>query len=123
MIAKQIHTVNGPVDPASLGLILPHEHLFTDLRGPSVDGYAQGDPSKVMQVVGPYLNEAAEAGVTALVECSTLGVGRNLSVLRALAESTPIRIIARPGCIVRHTSRRPCVRAVSMNWQSCGRRN
>mgnify|MGYP001100327711 CR=1 FL=1 len=50
-----------------------------------------------MKVVGPHLAKAAAAGVTALVECSTLGVGRNLSVLQALAESTPIHIVAPTG--------------------------
>lgn len=94
---KYIHTTRGPIESGSLGLILPHEHLFTDLRGPSVAGYAQGEPSTVGQVVGPYLTEAAEAGVTALVECSTIGVGRNLSVLRALAANTSIHIIAPTG--------------------------
>jgi phosphotriesterase-related protein len=94
---KRIQTIKGSVEIDSLGLILPHEHLFTDLRGPSVNGYAQGDPSAVVQVVGPYLAEAAAAGVTALVECSTIGVGRNLSVLQRLAESTPIHIIAPTG--------------------------
>lgn len=94
---KQLHTVRGPVDPDTLGLILPHEHLFTDLRGPAVADYAQGDPSAVIKVVGPILQEAAASGVTALVECSTVGVGRNLVVLKALAESTPIHIIAPTG--------------------------
>ena len=94
---KHIHTVRGPIESGSIGRILPHEHLFTDLRGPSAAGYAQGDPSAVVKVVGPHLAKAAAAGVTALVECSTLGVGRNLSVLQALAESTPIHIVAPTG--------------------------
>ena len=29
-MAKRIHTLNGSVEIDSLGLILPHEHLFTD---------------------------------------------------------------------------------------------
>jgi phosphotriesterase-related protein len=94
---KRIHTIKGAVEIDALGLILPHEHLFTDLRGPTVPDYAQGDPSVVVQVVAPYLAEAAAAGVTALVECSTVGVGRNLSMLQKLAESTPIHIIAPTG--------------------------
>jgi phosphotriesterase-related protein len=96
-MAKHIHTVKGPVDPDTLGLVLPHEHLFTDLRGPQVDGYARADPSVVVNVVRPYLEEASAAGVTALVECSTLGVGRNIDVLCRLAEITPIHIIAPTG--------------------------
>ena len=69
----KIQTVTGPVDIDSLSLILPHEHLFTDLRGPLVAGYAQADPDAVVDIVGPYLADAATSGVTALVECSTVG--------------------------------------------------
>ena len=94
---KQIHTLKGPVDPNLLGLILPHEHLFTDLRGPTAPDYAQRDPASVVKVVSPYLADAAALGVTALVECSTVGVGRNLSVLRSLSDATPIYIVAPTG--------------------------
>lgn len=96
-MAAQIHTVKGPVAVESLGLILPHEHLFTDLRGPGVPGYAQAEPSSVEKVVGPYLAEAYSAGVTALVECSTVGVGRNPAMLKCLADATPIHIVAPTG--------------------------
>ncbi len=96
-MTKSIHTVKGPVEIDSLGLILPHEHLFTDLRGPQVPGYAQADPQAVASVVQPYLEEASAAGVTAMVECSTIGVGRNIEVLRRLAERSPIHIVAPTG--------------------------
>ena len=97
MTAKTIQTLKGPVDVDTLGLILPHERLFTDLRGPHVPEYAQGEPSAVLKVVEPYLAQAAAAGATALVECSTMGVGRNLRILQRLADATPIHIIAPTG--------------------------
>jgi phosphotriesterase-related protein len=96
-MAAKLQTLTGPANIDALGLILPHEHLFTDLRGPLVDGYAQADPEAVVQLVRHYLVDAATAGVTALVECSTVGVGRNLTVLSSLAEASPIRIIAPTG--------------------------
>ena len=96
-MTKHIHTIKGPIEIDSLGLMLPHEHLFTDLRGPRVPDYAQGEPSAVIKVVEPYLAESSEAGVTALVECSTVGVGRNLSILQSLAETTSIQIVAPTG--------------------------
>jgi phosphotriesterase-related protein len=92
-----VRTVNGDVPVAQLGLFLPHEHLFTDLRGPSTPGYSQGDPEHVARVVRPYLEAIERQGVTALVECSTMGVGRNIAVLRHLASLTPIHIIAPTG--------------------------
>ena len=96
-MTKQIHTIRGPVELEALGLILPHEHLFTDLRGPTSPGYAQAEPEAVVRVVKPHLEEAAAAGVTALVECSTVGVGRNLQMLQRLAEVTSIQIVAPTG--------------------------
>ena len=57
-MAKRIHTA---VEIESLGLILPHEHLFTDLQGPRVADYARGDPSAVVEVVGPHLAKASKA--------------------------------------------------------------
>jgi phosphotriesterase-related protein len=96
-MAKTLHTITGTIDTNSLGLILPHEHLFTDLRGPHIPEYAQAEVSDVLRVVGPYLAEAAAAGATALVECSTVGVGRNPDILRSLAEATSIQIIVPTG--------------------------
>jgi len=96
-MAKTIHTIKGAVDINALGLILPHEHLFTELRGPHVPDYAQAEAADVLKVVLPYLAEAATAGATALVECSTVGVGRNLNILQSLAEATPIHIVAPTG--------------------------
>jgi len=97
MSSGWIQTVNGQVSVDELGMILPHEHLFTDLRGPIVPQYPQADPEQVVQVMSPFLEAAFAGGVTALVECSTVGVGRNVAVLRRLAESTPIHIIAPTG--------------------------
>ena len=96
-MVKRIHSVKGPVEVETLGLVLPHEHLFTDLRGPHVPDYARADPRAVVKVVQPYLEAATAAGVTALVECSTVGVGRNIEVLCFLADTTPIHIVAPTG--------------------------
>jgi len=97
MTSGVIRTVTGDVAAESLGLMLPHEHLFVDLRGPTAPGYAEADPDRVVAVVRPYLAAAEAAGVTALVDCAPVGVGRNIAVLRRLAESTSIRIIAPTG--------------------------
>jgi phosphotriesterase-related protein len=95
---KQIlRTVLGDISPDEMGLILPHEHLFTDLRGPEVEGYAQADPKLVLSVMLPFLKEAYHHGVTALMECSTIGVGRNIEVLRSLADNTRVHLLAPTG--------------------------
>lgn len=45
----------------------------------------------------PLLQEAHEAGVSALVECSTVGVGRNIEILHTLAQNSGVHILAPTG--------------------------
>lgn len=92
-----IRTVKGDVAVEGLGLMLPHEHLFVDLRGPSAPGYAEADPEAVVQVMRPHLEAIEREGVTAFVDCAPVGVGRNVAALRRLADATPIHIIAPTG--------------------------
>ncbi len=97
MSAKVLHTITGPVAANALGLILPHEHLFVDLRGPSALNYAQAQAEDVIQLMKPSLEAAWAAGVTVLVECTPPGVGRNVEILHRVAEITPIRILTPTG--------------------------
>jgi phosphotriesterase-related protein len=96
-MAKHLQTITGPAEAGDLGLILPHEHLFTDLRGPTAPGYAQAEVEHVVGLVGPYIQAALAAGVTAMVECSTVGVGRKLAIQRRLADLFPLRIVVPTG--------------------------
>jgi phosphotriesterase-related protein len=93
----RIQTLLGPIKPEDMGFVLPHEHLFTDLRGPSVPDYAQAPPEQVAEVMMPYLDEAYSLGVRSIVECSTVGVGRNVEILAHLAKHSPIHIVAPTG--------------------------
>jgi phosphotriesterase-related protein len=92
-----LQTLKGPVPADSLGLILPHEHLFVDLRGPLAPNYAEADPEAVARLMQPYLDAIQARGVTAFVDCAPPGVGRNVAVLRRLAQTTPIHILAPTG--------------------------
>jgi phosphotriesterase-related protein len=97
MPVKYLHTLTGPVTENELGLILPHEHIFVDLRGPSTPGYAQADAEDVIRLMKPYLDAAWTSGVTVFIECTPPGVGRNLDILRRVAEITPLRILTPTG--------------------------
>lgn len=97
MSEKFFRTIIDDIPVEKLGLILPHEHLFTDLRGPDVSDYAQADPNQVAATMIPFLRNAESAGVTALVECSTIGVGRNIDILTEITKRTQIHIVAPTG--------------------------
>ena len=54
--------VKEAVAVEDLGLILPHGHLFTDLRGPLVPSYALAEPEAVARVMEPHLAAAHAIG-------------------------------------------------------------
>ncbi|MBI4327332.1 MAG: esterase [Chloroflexi bacterium] len=92
-----IQTTDGPVSGEQIGLILPHEHIFTDLRGPETPGYGQADAEEVIRVMKPLLQEAKAAGADLLVECTGVGVGRNAPLLARLAKESGLRIVVPTG--------------------------
>jgi len=92
-----IQTTLGLKSSAELGFILPHEHIFVDLRTWDTPGYAQAGADEVIQLMAPEIARAQAAGVTAIVECSTVGVGRRADIDRAVSEATQMPLVVPTG--------------------------
>jgi len=90
-------TTLGPKKSDELGMILPHEHIFVDLRTWDQPGYAQADTADVIALMMPELIKDREVGVTAIVECSTVGVGRRADILKAVSEASGFLLVAPTG--------------------------
>jgi phosphotriesterase-related protein len=90
-------TTLGPKSSDEVGMILPHEHIFVDLRTWDQPGYGEGRAEDVIRLMGPEVEKAQAAGVTALVECSTTGVGRRVDILKAFSQATGFPIVAPTG--------------------------
>ncbi len=90
-------TVQGPVSVRAIGVVLPHEHLGTELRGPTGAGYGQADAADVVRVMRPLMVEAKNQGVGMLVECTGIGVGRNVEIIRRLAEESSLPVVIPTG--------------------------
>ena len=90
-------TTLGPKDADELGMVLPHEHVFVDLRTWDQPGYAEAEPADVVALMWPELARARDAGVTAIVEASTLGVGRRADILRAVSEAARFPLVVPTG--------------------------
>jgi phosphotriesterase-related protein len=95
-VARLITTL-GPRSADELGLVLPHEHVFVDLRTSDQPGYAQADAADVIELMRPELERAQRAGVTAIVECSTVGVGRRADVLKAVSDAAQFPLVLPTG--------------------------
>jgi phosphotriesterase-related protein len=90
-------TTLGPKRADELAMILPHEHVFVDLRTWDQPGYAQAEAADVIALMGPELAAARAAGVTALVECTPVGVGRRADILKAVSDATGMPLVVPTG--------------------------
>lgn len=93
----ELHTTLGPMQRDQLGLILPHEHVFVDLRTPDQPGYAQADTADVVALMAPQIEAIKAQGVTALIECSTGGVGLRVDLDLAVSRATDFPIVVATG--------------------------
>ncbi len=93
----QLFTTLGPKKADELGLILPHEHIFVDLRTPDVPGFAEAEAQDVIDLMAPEIEKAKAVGVTALVECSPVGVGRRADMDKAVSEATRFPVVMPTG--------------------------
>jgi phosphotriesterase-related protein len=97
MPAPQLFTTLGPKTRDQLGMILPHEHVFVDLRTPDQPGYAEADEADVLRLMVPEIEKIKALGITALVECSTGGVGRRADMDLAVSRATDFPIVVPTG--------------------------
>lgn len=94
---KHLRTTLGPKSKSELGMILPHEHVFVDLRTPDQPGYAEAEAEHVVRLMAPEIEKIKKLGVTALVECSTGGVGRRADIDLAVSLATDFPIVVPTG--------------------------
>jgi len=125
-----VMTVTGPVPPEDLGLVLPHEHVFLDLRNQFTEF---DDPEKRRASHQPLSRDNAdrarqnpyairdnlllddfeaavsevlafkEAGGQTLIDCTSIGIRRDPERLRALSLRTGLFIVAGCGYYTRDT--------------------
>ncbi len=90
-------TTLGHLSADQLGMILPHEHVFVDLRTCDKPGYAEAYAADVVNLMAPEIEKARAAGVTAIVECSPVGVGRRADLDKAVSDATGFPILVPTG--------------------------
>ena len=90
-------TTLGYKSSSEVSFILPHEHIFVDLRTWDTPGYAEADVDNVLQLMVPELEQAKAVGVTVIVECTTGGVGRRADIDRAVSEAADLPVVVPTG--------------------------
>lgn len=105
-------TTLGPIAAADLGMILPHEHIFVDLRTWDQRGYGEADTAEVIRLMAPEIERVRAAGITAIVEPGPIGVGRRADILLAVSEATQFPLVIPTG-VYREPWMPPWVHAAS----------
>jgi len=90
-------TTLGPKVRNDLGMILPHEHIFVEFRPPDHPDHAVAQVADVVAQMAPEVEKAQSLGVTALVDCTPVGVGRRVDILKAISEATGMPLVAPTG--------------------------
>jgi phosphotriesterase-related protein len=90
-------TTLGDYQAEQLGMILPHEHIFVDLGPQEEENWKRARAKDVVALMVPELREAHSVGVTALVECTPLGVGRRADLVKAVSIAANFPIVLPTG--------------------------
>jgi phosphotriesterase-related protein len=90
-------TTLGPLHKESLGMILPHEHIFVDLGPIEAESYKTADINEVVEVMVPEIDKIKAQGITVLVECTPVGVGRRADIDKAVSMATNFPVVVPTG--------------------------
>ena len=105
-----VETARGPVDTADLGTILMYEHVITAPLPIRLNWPHLFDAGREIAYARKTLDELCDAGVRTIVDLTTFDIGRDVALLRQVAEGTRMQIVVAtgvhlqvPGFFRRHT--------------------
>jgi phosphotriesterase-related protein len=96
----QVQTVLGPVDAATLGRTLMHEHVFV-LTADVQQNYPQewGDEDARVEDAVRRLSQLPRHGIGTIVDVTVIGQGRNIPRIKRIAERVPeLNVVVATGC-------------------------
>lgn len=91
--SAEVMTVKGPVPVRDLGVTLPHEHIFLNLMREHRATGLLHDP----ELMGRELLRFKAVGGMTVVECTSMGLGRQPAMLRDISEQTGLNIVMGSG--------------------------
>ena len=96
-MTRALFTTLGPITRDKLGMILPHEHIYVDFRSPDDPDHAKGPVEDVVRKMAPEVEKLKPLGITAMVDCTPVGVGRRADAVLAVSRATSFPIVVPTG--------------------------
>ena len=116
--AFRLETVTGPIGLDAFTRALAHEHLFADFLGPHHPDDCRVDWEEVRKACVEGLGEVRGEGVHLLVECTGIGIGRNVDLLSVVSVETSVSIVCATG-IYKACAPRTSPMPLPRNWRRC----
>ncbi len=92
-----VNTVTGPIDTSALGFTLMHEHIYVLSEGVNANFPRLWDREARIAEAADALAEAKAHGVSTMVDLTVLGLGRDVALVREIAQRSGMQIIAASG--------------------------
>ena len=92
-----VMSVNGAIPSAKLGITLPHEHIMVDFIGADKINPSRYNSDEVFRAALPKLASLKESGCRTLIECTPSYLGRDVTLLKKLADASGLYIITNTG--------------------------
>lgn len=91
-----IQTVRGRISPASMGVCLPHEHLFSMFGDEPAERHTYDEP-RLLREVTLYVASLKAMGCAAIADATAAWFGRNVTLLRAVSAATGVHVLTNTG--------------------------
>src|ERR1700733_12589400 len=92
-----VQTIRGPVDTASLGRVLIHEHVFLMDTEYTYNYRPDFFAEETITNAAAKLNGLKAAGIDTIIDLTVLGLGRHIPTLAKVAARTDLNIIVSTG--------------------------
>jgi phosphotriesterase-related protein len=92
-----VNTVTGTIDTNTLGFTLMHEHVYVLSEGVIANFPRLWNREERVAQAAAALSEAKANGVSTIIDLTVLGLGRDVSLVRDIAQRAGMQVIAATG--------------------------
>lgn len=93
----KIMTVNGLLSSDKMGFSLVHEHVMVDFIGAAGTSKSRYNIDEVVKIASPFMKAVKDMGVQTFFDCTPAYVGRDVTLLKRLADATGMNLITTTG--------------------------
>ncbi|MET3953785.1 phosphotriesterase-related protein [Rhodococcus sp. OAS809] len=103
---KTLETLHGPIGPEELGTTLLHEHIITANTEYFHENAQLWNEDAIVSDALVKLQAAKAHGIDTIVDCTVLGLGRDITRLNRMKKDIPLNVVVATGVFTMHDTPR-----------------